>query len=370
MQSVDKSARLAALDGLRGLAALAVVLLHGNEIFILPWVPKNAYLAVDFFFLLSGYVLARSFDDGLRRGGAGEFLRRRMLRLYPLIVAGSLIGLTVLVLRSLMAHALGPAEVVVDFVCSLLLLPSPPWFGRGWNMYPDDPPLWSLFYELTVNVVYALAAPWLTTKRLIAFTGVIGLGLAAAILWFHNADFALDHFAFGALRVLFSFSAGILFHRLEAAAKAQAALQRLGGLARLAQPLAFVGLGLVLFSPAGLSAAYALVAIFVVFPLVLTASLAAPALGRRAERLCLVLGVISYPLYVLHHPSFRLISGTFFHASPLRVRMAAMAASFVAVVIGSYLADRIYDQPVRKWLTRVTSRRTGGPVARSAPVVT
>jgi peptidoglycan/LPS O-acetylase OafA/YrhL len=86
------STRLTTLDGLRGLAALAVVLLHCSELFVLDWVPHNAYLAVDFFFLLSGYVLARGFERKLRQGWAIDFLRRRLIRLYPLVVAGSLIG--------------------------------------------------------------------------------------------------------------------------------------------------------------------------------------------------------------------------------------------------------------------------------------
>jgi peptidoglycan/LPS O-acetylase OafA/YrhL len=83
--------QFATLDGLRGVAAIAVTSLHFRfELgkFLLP----HSYLAVDFFFVLSGFVLAYAYEDRLSEGMKPiQFLRLRVIRLYPLYLIGTLI---------------------------------------------------------------------------------------------------------------------------------------------------------------------------------------------------------------------------------------------------------------------------------------
>ncbi len=359
-QKTADTGRLASLDGLRGLAAIAVVLLHGNEIFVLPWVPKNAYLAVDFFFLLSGYVLARSFDQRLRGGWAFTFLKRRLIRLYPLIAAGSVIGFVVLLSRSLIAHALTIPMAGLDFVSSLLLIPTPPVLSPTWQFYPDDPPLWSLFYELAANLLYAFLCPLLTGRRLAALIGVSGLALAIAIITHHNADFALDHFELGGLRVMFSFFLGVGFHRLMVSETWRTRVKPKRPWPAAVGLFSFAVLAVLLFSPAPLGATYALAGIFVVFPLLLWLTLSCGNFGPRAERLCLWLGLLSYPLYATHQPFFRLISGMFFHTAPLPVRAAALVGSLLVAILLAWAAEPFYDLPLRNWLSGITARRRSG----------
>jgi peptidoglycan/LPS O-acetylase OafA/YrhL len=356
--------RLANLDGLRGLAAVAVVSLHGSEIFGGPWKPFNAYLAVDFFFLLSGYVLARTFDVRLRAGWAWAFMARRLIRLYPLIVAGSAVGFLVLALRSIIAHALPLQQVALNTLCSLLLLPTPPVFSATWSIYPNDPPLWSLFYELLANFAYAMLAPWLSNRRLAVLIALSAVPLVAAIVTFDSADFALDHFQLGGLRVLFSFFLGVAFFRAEALAPHRK-VRIHGPLTRnLVTALTFLVLGGVLFSPAPLSATYALVSIFLLFPALLLLALEFQA--AVLQRTFVFLGAVSYPIYALHQPFFRLVSGAFVHTAALPWRLTALAISFGAILLLAWLSTIFYDTPVRGWLS---ARLLGAPQRRPGGIL-
>jgi peptidoglycan/LPS O-acetylase OafA/YrhL len=360
--------RLVNLDGLRGLAAVAVVALHGSEIFRCPWTPFNAYLAVDFFFLVSGYVLARSFDERLRAGWTGAFMARRIIRLYPLIVAGSAIGCLVLMLRSVLAHALPLRQVALNTLCSLLVLPTPPVFSATWSIYPNDPPLWSLFYELLANLAYAMVAPWLNNRRLAALVALSAVPLVAAIVIFNSADMALNNFEFGWLRVLFSFLLGVGFFRIETLVSLRAFRGR-GPLVRtLVTAFTFLVLAGVLFSPTPLGATYALVSIFLVFPALLFLALSFP--SAVSTRTFVFMGAVSYPLYALHQPFFRLVSGMFVHTAELPSRLTALAFSLGAILLLAGLSNIFYDAPVRRWLSarllRASVRGPGGIIDASA----
>lgn len=82
------------LDGLRGIAAVAVVIFHFME-FAVPDYSKSfiahAYLAVDFFFCLSGFVIAYAYDNKVQKLGALQFLKLRLIRLHPLVIIGSVL---------------------------------------------------------------------------------------------------------------------------------------------------------------------------------------------------------------------------------------------------------------------------------------
>jgi peptidoglycan/LPS O-acetylase OafA/YrhL len=295
-------------------------------------------------------------------------MARRLIRLYPFIAAGSAVGFLVLTLRSVLAHALPLKQVALHTLCSMLLLPTPPVFSATWSIYPNDPPLWSLFYELLANFAYAMLAPRLSNRRLAVLVALAAIPLVTAIVIVKSADFALDHFELGGLRVLFSFFLGVAFFRAESLVSFRW-IRRQGPLVRaLVTALTFLALAGVLFSPAPLSAPYALAAIFLVFPILLF--LALEFQSAIMQTTFIFLGAVSYPIYALHQPFFRLVSGTFVHTAALPWRLTALAIAFGAILLLAWLSTILYDAPVRRWLSahllRAPQRRRGGVLEAGA----
>jgi len=337
--------RLAALDGLRGVAAFAVVVLHGAKIFQLGWAPHHAYLAVDFFFLLSGYVIARAFDRRLTAGWAWPFIKRRLIRLYPLIVVGCVLGFAVLAARAALAGDFDLRPPLVDLASSLLLSPAPPIFASKWHYYKPDPVLWSLFFEVAVNIVYALAAPWLRGARFWGLVLLSGAGLAVSAVLIGNADFGLVHFPLATFRVLFSFFVGVAMARAFVP-------EKMGGrLSTRTHVYIFAILSVILLSPLEMGPAYDLFAILVVFPVLLLLTLMSEPPGRWANG-CLIAGTLSYPVYMIHHPIFRAEANLL---TMLDVGVAGRTVGFAVgvLVVGaaSWALAKAFDEPVRKWLT-------------------
>lgn len=83
------------LDGLRGVAAIIVVTFHLAEPLgtsHLDILVNHGYLAVDFFFLLSGFVMGYAYDDRWGKMTVGSFLKRRVERLQPMVILGMTLG--------------------------------------------------------------------------------------------------------------------------------------------------------------------------------------------------------------------------------------------------------------------------------------
>ena len=83
------------LDGLRGIAALMVVIFHLFETYSKGaafQIVNHGYLAVDFFFVLSGFVVGYAYDDRWDKMTTWGFFKRRLTRLHPMLVMGTLIG--------------------------------------------------------------------------------------------------------------------------------------------------------------------------------------------------------------------------------------------------------------------------------------
>ena len=342
--------RLAALDGLRGLAAVAVALLHGSAVFNLGWTPIHAYLAVDFFFLLSGYVIARAFDERLRQGWMMGFLWRRFIRLYPIIVVGSCIGFLELVTQSVSRHTLSLSQAILDFACSLLVIPSPPFISNHWRLYPVDAPLWSLFFEIAVNVFYAGVAVFLSTRRLWMLVFVAGVALGYAIVTLDGADFGLAHFKIAGLRVLFSFFLGVALFRAASSKPQQDKLPFVGALFGMGM------LATILLAPVALGWHYDLAAIFVIFPAALVIASRADPGCERWQFGCRIAGLLSYPLYAIHLPLFLIVRGDLIDEPVQTGRAYAFGLSFAAVLLLSWLLARVFDQPVRGLASRLHSR--------------
>jgi Acyltransferase family len=203
------------LNGLRGLAALAVVTLHVPDHTFRELLPGSP-LAVDLFFVLSGFVLAHSYTERLRdEMGAMEFMRIRIIRLYPLYILGTALVMAHFALLAgfnyrAWLHVIGSA------VFAVLFLPTPPGISPDWHPFPLNFPAWSLFFELVINYVFALLLPRLT-NRLLAGVILIGLPMLIATgLYFGDLTpgWSFSNFWGGGGRVVYSFFAGVAAYRV------------------------------------------------------------------------------------------------------------------------------------------------------------
>ena len=217
------------LDGLRGIAAIIVVLFHLAEPLAknhLDNLVNHGYLAVDFFFLLSGFVMGYAYDDRWDQLNIGEFLRRRVERLQPLVVLGMTLGAigfygTDSTIWPLI-HTVPVWKLILVMLVGYTLLPLPLSMDiRGWQeMHPLNSVGWSLLFEYIVNILYALGLRKLSNKALTGFVVVSGGVLLHFALTNPNGDVSggwtlnAEHMRIGITRTVFPFFAGLLLWRV------------------------------------------------------------------------------------------------------------------------------------------------------------
>lgn len=336
------------LDALRGIAALAVVIFHAKRLLGWDAVP-GGYLAVDFFFVLSGFVIAYAYD---RRLGAQlsskEFIWGRYVRFYPLYFAGFVAGLLYELGMIAIRHpqAVSVKTLVTASVASLLFLPFP--FGqRGNNIFAFNVPSWSLFYELVVNAIYAVIFRFLTVRVLRIVSVVSGLIFGSGIVASGTGDIGAlaDQATLAIARTIFSFSVGVLIYR--------------NGPNAVRFPLIgiFCLLIIPMLAPAG--PVVNIIFVFIISPLVVMLGSSVEPQHVRLVRCFRFLGMISFPIYAMHRPvlSFAQFISKRTDISPV-IMLVAVICMLVAV---SPLIERFYDRPIRTVLGLV-----GKPKNRSA----
>jgi peptidoglycan/LPS O-acetylase OafA/YrhL len=340
--TVPDHQRYHALDAMRGIAALAVVVFHiGNDLNLRVF--PHAYLAVDFFFMLSGFVLTRAYEGRLRTSlCASRFVEMRLIRLYPLFALGVLLGTARIVSKVVDAapHPMNAAGAVLAFTMNALMLPAP---TSPTLLFPFNVPAWSLFLEIMINIGFAIFLYRTASRLLAVFCLAAGVLLALAISHQGNNDLGVlwSTAGFGLLRVCFGFSLGILLARLPGSGRKLSATALL--------PVAAFALVLAFPWPPGFGVICDLLAVFAVLPAILWLG-ARIELPRRLQPAGAVLGDISYPLYAIHFPLLQI----FFHVCirTLHLPAAPAATLFVAGTawLSWYLAHR-FDAPIRRWLS-------------------
>lgn len=358
------------LDGLRGVAALVVVIFHTCEVYSggdrFKQVINHGYLAVDFFFLLSGFVIAYAYDDRWTRMTSWDFYRRRLIRLQPMVLMGNLIGAALFYLQRSPTYPLIASTPVWKLTLVLLagcimmpLLPVMDIRG-GREMYPLNGPAWSLFFEYVANVLYAAGLRKLSNRAL----GVLVLLSAALLAHLAIAGGRGDviggwsigriQWHVGFARLLYPFLAGILLMRLGTRIHVRNAFPLCSCLLVIAFTLPRFG-----GAHVWVNGLYESACILVLFPLIVAMGAGASITGATHRRICRFLGDLSYPLYITHYPLVYLYTPWVLRNHvPAAYGAMVGALLFLASIAIAYACLKLYDEPVRAWLAQHLARRS------------
>lgn len=332
------------LDGMRGVAAIAVVL-HHIGLAVNEKLAQSGHIAVDFFFALSGFVLALAYTKRLSEGiGFLRFMQIRAIRLYPLFVIGLLIGLVKAVGQIALRdpNALSPAGLTLSFITGLFMLPTP--IPDLVSMFPLNTPAWSLFLEMMVSTIFALFLFRFSNRSLfiVCLSSAIIYVIGVNIRGDGSLGVGWSSFHFGLSRIFFAFPLGILIHRFfgkNRVIKSPAAFAFVAAL--IAILMSYMG--------SHVRVVFDIVSVFIFIPVILIAGIHWE-VGRLWQPLFSFLGDISYPVYIIHFPILRI-------GLAINERLDLPIVPFIfSLLVGiiTLSTGLVYyiDDPVRSWLNR------------------
>lgn len=368
----DTKPHYALLDGLRGVAALLVLWYHIHEGFAFasgaPIIEtlNHGYLAVDFFFILSGFVIGYAYDDRWGKSlTTGNFFKRRLIRLHPMVIMGAVLGALFFVFQGSEqwdGTKVGTQWIMTALLCAMLFIPAFPGAsnevrGNG-EAFPLNGPAWSLFFEYIGNILYAIFIRRLPTKPLAVMTVLLGIGLAAFTWTDVTGDGCLSvgwsmqgiGFYGGLLRMLFPFTMGIFLSRVFKPAKVRGAFWICSAVLLVLFCVPYLGND----GAVSLNGVYESVCIIVIFPILVWLGASGKTTDKWSERTCHFLGEISFPLYIIHYPTMYL-----FYSWLIDNKLYTLGDTW-AVSIGvclfnivlAYACLKLYDLPVRRYLTK------------------
>ena len=353
------------LDGLRGVASLVVILFHlceannGGSRF--RQIINHGYLSVDFFFLLSGFVIAYAYDDRWKQMSSWQFFKRRLVRLHPMVIFGSLFG------GALFYFGMGPtfppiAHTSIPLLLMVMLIgctliPVPPSLDiRGWGeMHPLNGPAWSLFFEYVGNILYATVLRRISNRVLGVLVFAAALLMAQVAILGPDGDLiggwsitpAQLHIGFA--RLLFPFLAGILLMRSGKRIHLQGAFLPCSLLLVLLLALPRFGGTEHLW----INGLYESFCVLLCFPLIVAMGAGEMLAEGRSIRVARFFGDLSFPLYITHYPLIYLYTAWVVdHKVTPTEAIAGALLTLVAALLLAYGALKLYDEPVRKWLSR------------------
>ncbi|MFD2600964.1 acyltransferase family protein [Flavobacterium suzhouense] len=351
------------LDGLRGVAALMVVAFHIFETHATSHLDQfinHGYLAVDFFFLLSGFVIGYAYDDRWGTMTLKDFFKRRLIRLQPMVVMGMIVGAVFFYFQDSVVFP-GISEVPVwkmllVMIIGCTVLPLPPSMDlRGWGeMHSLNGPAWSLFFEYVGNILYALFVKNFSKTVLSIVVFLSACFLIHLAVTSPNGDviggwsLTGEQLHIGFARLLFPFFGGLLLQRIVKPGNISNAFlwSSLLVIAVLAFPR--VGGSENLWA----NGLYDSLSIIFIFPLIVYIGASGTVEGSMAQRVCKFFGDISYPIYITHYPIIYTYTAwvkdndkSFAESWPVALLV------FVSSITLAYACLKLYDEPVRKWLS-------------------
>lgn len=356
------------LDGLRGVAALLVIWYHVFEGFATSPIDQkfnHGYLAVDFFFILSGFVVGYAYDDRWKvKMTTKDFFKRRIIRLHPMVILGAVLGAITFCIQGSEqwdGTKVAFSMVMLAMLLNLFLIPAVPGTGpevRGnGEMYPLNGPSWSLFFEYIGNILYALFIRRMSTMALRVLVAVSGIGLASFAVFNLSGSHHLGvgwslsdyNLIGGFLRMLFAFSIGLLMSRNFKPIHIKGAFWICSLSIAVLLSMPYVGGG---ESP-WMNGIYDAVCTIILFPILVYLGASGKATDKSTTKVCKFLGDISYPVYIIHYPFMYLFYAwlwknelTFAQSWPIALLI------FFGSIVFAYLCLKLYDEPLRKWLSK------------------
>lgn len=352
--------RISSLTGLRGVAAVSVLLYHipHNPAFAAFAMPifSRAYLAVDLFFILSGFVISLGYHERVmgRPGWASyvDFLINRMARVWPLHLI-----VTLVFMGRILLNVSGNQAIDLDapnVVSNLLMVQS--W---GWGTEPIAGNSWSVSTEVAAYLLYPLIAliafsrwAWvqgIAAVALLAMVAASGLG-SSGPLDVNDSDTVLT-----LLRCLAGFSLGVLAYRVADRRWCRALIDRPGGFAAVCALI-----GVALWLPGKVD----LLVVCLMPALVLNCYYDGPAArAAMSNPASFHLGLISYSIY-LWHPLVRDVVArvmTMAHGRGITgmdgLFVVAMLVATWLLCWASYALVELRGHRLVKWLQRRAQRR-------------
>lgn len=353
------------LDGLRGVAAVTVVMFHIFETLSngdhTQQIINHGYLAVDFFFVLSGFVIGYAYDDRWGKMNLNNFFKRRLIRLHPMIIMGMLIDAITFYFQDSFPfptiHEVPVWKLVLVMLIGFTLLPVPLSLDiRGWGeMHPLDGPAWTLFFEYIGNILYAVFIRRFSNTVLAIFVVIAGVALIHLAVTSPQGDVIggwsveWTQFRIGLTRLCYPFFAGLLLSRISKPGRIKQAFLWCSLL--LLAVLAFPRVGG--HEHLWMNGVYDSLTIILLFPLIVYMGASGEVKENISSRISNFLGKISYPIYITHYPLIYLYMAWVVKYKPTASQsvVGGMVVLVTALLL-AYLCVKFYDIPVRKWLTR------------------
>ncbi len=360
------------LDALRGFLAFLVVFRHVPEYLTSAVQTRDIFLAVDFFFCLSGFVIAFAYEERLRtRLCLRDFIAARLIRFYPMFLIGTVLAF---------ASAVGPGHLLgepagrtmaLGALPSLLFLPSISAFPRS-ALFPLNMACWTLLLELLANLAYAAL---LRGKQ--AVNSMLALVCIVSWLALVLSSRSLDSgstwsgVGVGLARMGFSFPIGICIFKLWKRTSFGGFRQQ-RGLPAAALLLTLLLAVLLLPIPFSGTRAYQIIVMTFVLPGIVLFG-ADIQLRGTWNKACAALGDLSYPLYVVHLPLLAPLFGShvarFAHTSGTLVR-CLVPVYMLLLAAAAWALERYLDAPSRRWLSRHYNQSMKSSVAHPRTITT
>ena len=340
------------LDFARGIAAIAVMFYHYQEFTGYSHLFKAAYLAVDLFFMMSGFVIAHAYGGKLFQSmSAYEYVLARMIRLYPVYFFATLFGAGYYLSKVILATNDAPAvaDILAILGHNLFFLPFSEEIADPTGIFPFTPAAWSLSVEVVLSILFVIAL-WHFKNRNLLIT-FFGAGLICLMFAdrFGTLDFgfSLEGFFPAMFRAVAEFSLGIWLYRRFGGFRVKSNIPP-------AIVLAGITLALVLLKP---SVPVSVIIVVVAFPLLFLVQPITEPSGMTA-RMFSEFGRISYPVYLLHTPVLLWGAGImkFLNIDLLAYTPWIGIAMAVCTIAMSWLVAFLFDEPVRRWLNRQTKK--------------